>query len=74
MNWLLDTYNSGVVSDTISPDNITDGIGITAPIQNNQFANGFFVGLAVAVGIWLLIKLCKIIFTKAFNDDSTKSE
>ena len=74
LNWLLDVHNNGVVSDTITPDNIPDGYGIKTPLENTQFLLGFAVGLGVAVGIYCLIKLCKYLFKKAFNSTEEESE
>lgn len=69
MKWLLEIYDSGVVSDIISPDSNPDGYGTFATTNNDQFWIGFFVGLGVAIGIWCFIKLCKYILKKAFHDD-----
>jgi len=67
-NWLMEIKDSGVVSDIISPDNITDGYGTKTVIENNQFFIGFLAGILTAIGVYFFIKLCIYIFKKAYYD------
>ena len=69
MNWLLDIYDVGVVGDTVSGS--TTPSNIVPAAQLDSFTLGVLVGLASAIGIWILVKICIKIFIKVFykNDD-----
>ena len=73
-NWLLNVADNGVSTNTISPDNIPDGYGSFVN-QNNDFTNGLLLGIGISIGIWILVKLCKIVFIKTFHkNDNGESE
>ena len=69
-NWLLDVVNGGIVSDTIAPDNIPDGY--VEASGNNDLATGMLIGFALAVFLWIIIKLSIHLFKKAYSDKNSE--
>ena len=74
-NWLLEVYNTPVISDIISPDNTPDGYGAKSTMSNTQFFTGMLTGFLIAIGLWCLIKVCKYILKKTlFKNDEESDE
>lgn len=61
MNWLLDVYNSGVVGNTTSGDNIPDGVATGLDFDTTAFVLGIVVGIIITLTIIGIVKYAKFL-------------
>ena len=74
MNWLLDTYNSGVADNATTGTGDPDWIVGSSSFDTKSLLIGICIGLTIAIIIWGFTALVKFLISYSEKPDKPNSK